>query len=31
LRQVVDELADAEYEKHRATDVAGDTERGQVH
>ena len=31
LRQVVDELADAEYEKHRATDVDGKTERGQVH
>lgn len=31
LRQVVDELADAEYEKHRATDVDGETERGQVH
>ncbi|WP_416370132.1 hypothetical protein [Tritonibacter mobilis] len=31
LRQVVDELADAEYEKHRATDVDGETERGQIH
>ncbi|MEL6594375.1 MAG: relaxase/mobilization nuclease domain-containing protein [Pseudomonadota bacterium] len=31
LRQVVDELADAEYEKHRATHVDGETERGQVH
>jgi type IV secretion system T-DNA border endonuclease VirD2 len=31
LRQVVDELADAEYEKHRATEVDGETERGQVH
>ena len=31
LRHVVDELADAEYEKHRATDVDGETERGQVH
>ncbi|AUQ56294.1 MULTISPECIES: relaxase/mobilization nuclease domain-containing protein [Phaeobacter] len=31
LRQVVDELADAEYEKHRATDVDSETERGQVH
>ncbi|PWL33242.1 MAG: endonuclease [Marivita sp. XM-24bin2] len=31
LRQVVDELADAEFEKHRATDVDGETERGQVH
>ncbi|WP_299720211.1 relaxase/mobilization nuclease domain-containing protein [uncultured Tateyamaria sp.] len=31
LQQVVDELADAEYEKHRATDVDGETERGQVH
>lgn len=31
LRQVVDELADAEYEKHRAADVDGETERGQVH
>jgi type IV secretion system T-DNA border endonuclease VirD2 len=31
LRQVADELADAEYEKHRATDVDGETERGQVH
>jgi type IV secretion system T-DNA border endonuclease VirD2 len=31
LRQVADDLADAEYEKHRATDVDGETERGQVH
>jgi len=31
LRQVVDELADTEYEKHRATDVESETERGQVH
>ncbi|MEM9638044.1 MAG: relaxase/mobilization nuclease domain-containing protein [Pseudomonadota bacterium] len=31
LRQVVDELADAEYEKHRVSDVDGETERGQVH
>jgi len=31
LRQVVDDLADTEYEKHRATDVDGETERGQVH
>ncbi len=31
LRQVVDDLADAEYEKHRAADVDGETERGQVH
>lgn len=31
LRRVVDDLADAEYEKHRATDVDGETERGQVH
>ncbi|MGX0877805.1 type IV secretion system T-DNA border endonuclease VirD2 [Roseovarius sp. MBR-154] len=31
LRQVVDDLADAEHEKHRATDVDGETERGQVH
>jgi type IV secretion system T-DNA border endonuclease VirD2 len=31
LRQVVDDLADAEYEKDRATDVDGETERGQVH
>ena len=30
LRQVVDDLADTEYEKHRATDVDGETERGQV-
>jgi type IV secretion system T-DNA border endonuclease VirD2 len=31
LRQVVDDLADTEYEKHRATDVDSETERGQVH
>ncbi|AUJ65639.1 endonuclease (plasmid) [Aestuarium zhoushanense] len=31
LRQVVDDLADTEYEKHRATDVDGETERGQIH
>lgn len=31
LRQVVEELADAEYVKHRAADVDGETERGQVH
>jgi type IV secretion system T-DNA border endonuclease VirD2 len=31
LRQVVDDLADTEYEKHRPTDVDGETERGQVH
>jgi type IV secretion system T-DNA border endonuclease VirD2 len=31
LRQVVDDLADTEYEKHRATDIDGETERGQVH
>ncbi len=31
LRQVVDDLADTEYEKQRATDVDGETERGQVH
>ncbi|MGM0743452.1 MAG: relaxase/mobilization nuclease domain-containing protein [Pseudomonadota bacterium] len=31
LRQVVDDLADAEYEKHRTGDVDGETERGQVH
>ncbi len=31
LRQVVDDLADTEYEKHRTTDVDGETERGQVH
>jgi type IV secretion system T-DNA border endonuclease VirD2 len=31
LRQVVDDLADTEYEKHRSTDVDGETERGQVH
>ncbi|ATI43731.1 endonuclease (plasmid) [Pacificitalea manganoxidans] len=31
LRQVVDDLADTEYEKHRTTDVDGETERGHVH
>ncbi len=31
LRQVVDDLADTEYEKHRAADVDGESERGQVH
>ncbi|OCX66343.1 endonuclease [Thioclava sp. SK-1] len=31
LRQVVDDLADTEYEKHRTGDVDGETERGQVH
>jgi type IV secretion system T-DNA border endonuclease VirD2 len=31
LRQVVDDLADTEYEKHRSADVDGETERGQVH
>ena len=31
LRQVVDELADVEVERHRAADVDGETERGQVH
>jgi type IV secretion system T-DNA border endonuclease VirD2 len=31
LRQVVDELADIEVERHRAADVDGETERGQVH
>ncbi|MEP0259391.1 MAG: relaxase/mobilization nuclease domain-containing protein [Sulfitobacter sp.] len=31
LRQVVDDLADTEYEKHRIGDVDGETERGQVH
>lgn len=31
LRQVVDDLADTEYEKHRATELDGETERGQVH
>ncbi|HEY7821210.1 MAG TPA: endonuclease, partial [Acidimicrobiia bacterium] len=31
LRQVVDDIADTEYEKHRTTDVDGETERGQVH
>ena len=31
LRQVVDELADVEYEKHRAADVDGETERGLTH
>ena len=31
LRQVVDDLADTEYERHRTADVDGETERGQVH
>lgn len=31
LRQVVDELADVEVERHRSADVDGETERGQVH
>ena len=31
LRQVVDDLADTEYEKHRTGDVDGETERGQIH
>lgn len=31
LRQVVDELADVEVERHRAADVDGEIERGQVH
>jgi type IV secretion system T-DNA border endonuclease VirD2 len=31
LRQIVDELADVEVERHRAADVDGETERGQVH
>ncbi|MCC5973857.1 MAG: hypothetical protein JJT81_07375 [Rubellimicrobium sp.] len=31
LRQVVDDLADTEYERHRAADMDGETERGQVH
>ncbi len=31
LRQVVDDLADPEYEKHRTADVDGETERGQIH
>ena len=31
LRQVVDDLADTEYERHRVTDVDGETERGPVH
>ncbi|ABV95389.1 relaxase/mobilization nuclease family protein VirD2 (plasmid) [Dinoroseobacter shibae DFL 12 = DSM 16493] len=31
LRQVVDDLADTEYEKHRTGDVDGEIERGQVH
>ena len=31
FRQVVDELADVEVERHRAADVDGETERGQVH
>ena len=29
--RVLDDLADAEYEKHRTADVDGETERGQVH
>jgi type IV secretion system T-DNA border endonuclease VirD2 len=31
LRQVVDDLADTEYERHRAADVDGEAERGQIH
>jgi len=31
LRQVVDDLADTEYERHRAADLYSETERGQVH
>jgi len=31
LRQVVDELADVEVERHRAADVDSETERGQIH
>ena len=31
LRQVVDDLADTEYELHRAADLDSETERGQVH
>lgn len=31
LRQVVDELADVEVERHRAADVDGESERGQIH
>lgn len=31
LRQVVDDLADTEYEKLRAADVDGESERGQTH
>lgn len=31
LRLVVDELADVEVERHRAADVDGETERGQIH
>ena len=31
LRQVVDDLADTEYERHRAADLDSETERGQVH
>jgi type IV secretion system T-DNA border endonuclease VirD2 len=31
LRQVVDELADVEVERHRVADIDGETERGQVH
>jgi type IV secretion system T-DNA border endonuclease VirD2 len=28
---VVDNLADTEYDRHRAADVDGETERGQIH
>ena len=31
LRQVVDDLADTEYERDRAADLDSETERGQVH
>lgn len=31
LRQVVDDLADTEYDRHRAADLDSETERGQVH
>jgi type IV secretion system T-DNA border endonuclease VirD2 len=31
LRQVVDDLADTEYDRYRAADVDGETERGQIH
>jgi type IV secretion system T-DNA border endonuclease VirD2 len=31
LRQVVDDLADTEYERNRAADLDSETERGQVH